>query len=206
MPPCILLSIEPCTNTHTRTRTRTLNCQTSLSCHPASNSLSLATHMNDSFNKPLLESYVYVNESLAHICAWVMSHVRGSAASCRSCQPTHMKEYRLAYANYSCHTRACVMSHVWMSHVTHINASFHSYANESRSCHSYVNESRSHASKSPSRLACISHESVFSHVQMMLISQEHHMELVMKWVISHKWMSHFIHALLLQRRGKINFG
>jgi len=115
-------------------------------------------------NKPLRESYVYVNESLAHICEWVMSYVRGSAASCRSCQLTHMKEYTLAYANYSrhtCHTCAWVTSHVWMSHVTHINASFHWYVNESRSCHSYVNESRSHASQSPG--SHISHMNVFFH-------------------------------------------
>ena len=49
--------------------------------------------------------------------------------------------------NEACHTYEWVMSHIWMSHVTHMNESFHtdecvmSLCDMNTSCHTHVNES-----------------------------------------------------------------
>jgi len=80
----------------------------------------------------------------------------------------------------SCHTYEWVMSHIWMSHVTHMNESCHiwmshvTHMNESRHAYEWA---MSHMNQS-----CHTYEWVMSHIWMSHVTYE--------WVISHTWMSH----------------
>ena len=91
------------------------------------------------------------------------------------------------------HTYKWVMSHVWMSHVTHVNESYHTWhvtllirvsAHDTR-----MNES------------CLMYEWVMSHVWMSHVSHNTSHDLFVhvytwhtcEWVISHVWMSHVTH-------------
>ena len=61
-----------------------------------------------------------MKESL-HTYEWVMPHTRVCRYSKKTC-------LRLGGGwVMSCRTYACVMSHIWMSHVTHMNESCHTY-------------------------------------------------------------------------------
>jgi len=65
--------------------------------------------------------------------------------------------------NESCHTYEWVMSHLWMSHVTHMN----------ESCHTY--------------------EWVMSHLWMSHVKLMKESWYPYEWVLSHVWMSHVTH-------------
>jgi len=66
--------------------------------------------------------------------------------------------------NESCHTYEWVMSHIWMSHVTHMN----------ESCHTY--------------------EWVMSHIWMSHVTHMNESCHTYEWVMSYIWMSHVPHT------------
>jgi len=78
-----------------------------------------------------------------------------------------------ASANESCHTYEWVMSHTWMSHVTHMN----------ESCHRYEPVT-SHIWQIPITYdtSCHTYECVVSHTWMSRVAR-------MKWVVTHIWIS-----------------
>ena len=86
--------------------------------------------------------------------------------------------------NESCHTYEWVMSHIWMSHVTHMNESCHIYMNES--CHTY--EWVSSQKWNMAHRDIITPQSAMSHGTHM-----HDPWRTYARVISHAWMSHITH-------------
>ena len=82
--------------------------------------------------------------------------------------------------NSSRHTCECVMSHVWMSHVTHTTESCHPWM--SHVTHGWV---RSHMDESCHTWICRGMSQVTSH-----ISSCH----VCEWVMSHMWTRHVAHV------------
>jgi len=71
--------------------------------------------------------WIYVWQVILHI--WIEScHINELS------HVTHMN-IRVTYHITSCHTYEWVVSFIWMSHVTHVNKSCHTYVNES--CHTH---------------------------------------------------------------------
>jgi len=102
-------------------------------------------------------------ESVIHRCDMTPSHVQHD--SCRT-RTNHRWMSHVTHMNESCHTYQWVVSHIWMSRVTMINESCH--IQKSHVIH--INESRpmSHTHRWPPRA---------------------HNE----WVMSHTWTSHVTH-------------
>jgi len=73
--------------------------------------------------------------------------------------------------------RDSVMSHIWMSHVTHMSESCHTWMSHvthmNHSCHTY--------------------EWVMSHIRMSHVTHMSESCHTCEWVISHMWMSHVMH-------------
>jgi len=82
--------------------------------------------------------------------------------------------------NKSCHTYQCVMSHIWMRHVTHMNESCHTY--ESVKSHTWM----SHVTLTQ----CHTHTQHLSQMWALPTQPLSQFVLKMSWVMSHAWMSH----------------
>jgi len=91
-------------------------------------------------------------------CEWDSSRVSGS---CHACEwvVSHMWMSHATHVNESCHTCEWVVSHMWMSRVTHVN----------ESCHT-----------------C---ESVVSHMWMSRVTHVHESWHTCGWVVSHMWIA-----------------
>jgi len=121
-----------------------------------------------------------MNES-CHTHVWYMFDICVTASTCNEVMShvTHMCIYMYIYL---------VMSHVWMSHVTHTKESCH-VTHMIESCHSYVwpllpwhmNVSL-HTYESATCHICTSH---VTHVNESCHTYE--------WIMSHIWMSHVTH-------------
>jgi len=122
--------------------------------------------------------------------------------------------YVRVFQNESCHTYGRVMSHIWMSHVTHMNvlwamsyrwcvaecpqtSSWQSLANES--CHTYwwvmshiwMHIWRSHVTHMDE--SCHIYKWFTNHVLQMVcdtVSSDKFVTIVGKWVMSHIWLIH----------------
>ena len=88
----------------------------------------------------------------------------------------------------SCHTDKRVLSHTWMSHVTHMNESCHTY--EWVMSHIWI----SHV---PQILQIIHRrrEIYSSHIWTSHVAQINKSRHTHEWVMSHTWMSHVTHML-----------
>ena len=82
-----------------------------------------------------------------------------------------------------CHTNKWVMSHIWMSHVTHTNESYHiderKHFIDYLSCVTHINES------------CHTYEWVMSHIWMSHVTHMNESCHTHEWVISHRWKEAF---------------
>jgi len=109
---------------------------------------------------------------------------------------SHISMSHVTHMNESCHTYEWVMSHIWMSHVTHINEPCHTY----QWVMSHIWMSHVTHKNEP----CHTYEWVMSHISMSHATHMnepfHTYEWVMshiEWVMSHIWM---IHATYLLRQ------
>jgi len=78
---------------------------------------------------------------------------------------SHIWMRHVIHMNASCHSYECAMSHMRMRHVTHINAT----------CHTYT------------------YECVMSHLWMRHVKHMNESYHTYEWVMSHIWMSHTTH-------------
>ena len=108
-----------------------------------------------------------------------MSHVthRVSRYGSWMSHVTHMKE--------SWHTYEWVMSHIWMSHVTHMNESCHTY--EWAMSHIWMSHV-THMNES-----CHTYEWVMSHIWRSHVTHMKESCHTYEWAMSHIWMSHVTH-------------
>ena len=100
------------------------------------------------------------------------------------CVVSHVWMRHVTHANESWHTYECVMSHIWMHHVTYMNIT---HMNESYHSCKFV----------------MSHIRVMSHVWMSHVihmnerighvTHIHAISELRHWVMSHIWMSHVTH-------------
>jgi len=79
------------------------------------------------------------------------------------------------------------MSHIWMSHVTHMNESCHTY--EGVMSHMWMSHVTHTGIEAPHRLILYKDESTHESTYEWVILSYHTYE----WVISHIWMSHITH-------------
>jgi len=155
------------THTHTHTRTRT---------HPF-------THLYVRW----CDSFVYVLW-LIHI--WTMAH---SYMTCFLYDMTHLPIYRWVEAKLPCASVLCdiyerVMSQVWLSHVAHMNTSFHTgewvmshmWISHDTHTHTWIIVEARLQCESGSCLTC-------SHVNDLCHMYEWVMPHICKWVIWHTW-------------------
>ena len=95
-----------------------------------------------------------------------------------ACVMSHMWMRHVTNTNESCHTREEGIARMWMSHVTCMNESCHTYewvmSHLNESCHTLRDEGMSHI--------------WMSHVTHMRESCDTY-----EWVMSHIWMSHVTH-------------
>ena len=99
---------------------------------------------------------------------------------------SHIWMSHVTHMNESCHTYEWVMSHIWMSHVTHRNESSHTYEwVMSHICISHV----THMNES-----CHTYECVKSHVWMSQVTHMNESCHTYEWVMLHIWMSHVTHT------------
>ena len=85
-----------------------------------------------------------------------------------------------------CHTYECVMSHTWMRHGTHMNASRHTYA--CVTAHIWMRRV-THMNASRHTYECVMPHMWMSHATHM--NESCH---TFKWVMSHIWMRHATHV------------
>ena len=94
--------------------------------------------------------------------------------------------------NQSCHTYERVMSHPWMSHVTHVNESCHTcervMSHIWKSHVTHTNES-CHTSNESYH----TYEWVMSHIWMSHVTHMNESCHTHEWVMAHTWMSHVTH-------------
>jgi hypothetical protein len=93
--------------------------------------------------------------------------------------PTHMKE--------SCHTLEQVTSHMWMSHVTHMNVTqMNEFCHTDEGVMSHIWMSHvTHMNES-----CHTYEWVMSHIWTSHVTHRNESCHTYEWVMSHIWMSH----------------
>jgi len=84
--------------------------------------------------------------------------------------------------NEPCHTYEWAMSHIWMSHVTHMNESCRTY--EWAMSHIWM----SHVTHTNE--PCRTYEWVMSHIRMSHVTHMNESCHTYEWVMSHIWMSH----------------
>ena len=87
--------------------------------------------------------------------------------------------------NEACHTYEWVMSHIWMSHVKHMNGSCHTH--EWVTSHIWMSHVK-HMNES-----CHTHEWVMLHVWMSHVTHMNGSCHTYEWVMSHIWISHVTH-------------
>ena len=142
-------------------------------------------------------SYVTCHIRIRHVTyQWIVSHMNTSCHIwmrhvTHECDMSHMnascdiRMSHVAHTNESCmdsprgillpdltrvtHMNKRVMSHIWMSHVTHMNASCHTY--EWLVSHTWMSH--------------VTHMNEPCHIWMRRVLYE--------WVMSHRWMSHVTH-------------
>ena len=118
------------------------------------------------------ESYICGNEPcmvMSHVAIYMgMSYIYGNEPYMYGDEPwltwvvSHNWLSHVSHMNESCLTYECVMSHICMSHVAHAH----------ESCLTYER-------------SCLAYEWVKSHMRMSHVTRE--------WVMSHIWMSHVSH-------------
>jgi len=87
--------------------------------------------------------------------------------------------------NESCHTNEWVVTHIWMSRVTHMNESCHTYEwLTSPVCMNHV----THMIQS-----CRAYECVMQHIQMSHTTHRNELCHTYAWVMTHTWTSHVTH-------------
>ena len=121
----------------------------------------------------------HVNKS-RHIITYeyVMSPLNECPACERcECVMSHMWMSHVTHVNESCHTCEWVMSHIWMSHVTYMNESCHTY--EWVMSHIWMSHV-THTNES-----CHTYEWVMSHIYMIQVTRAnksvHAYESHLKW-------------------------
>ena len=123
-------------------------------------------------------------------------------------EPSHIS-MSMPYTNESCHTYEWVMSHMWMSHVTHMNESCHTY--EWVMSHIWMRLAGYEWVMSHIWMSHGTYKSVVSHTNksqiMPHMNQAYGITTIhvneschsSEWVMSHIWMSHVTHAYGEQR-------
>ena len=134
---------------------------------------------------------------------WAMSHVNGS---CQLWMSHVTCKWVNSTMNKPCHTCEWVMSHIWISHVTHMNESCHTY----EWVMSHINESCHNNDKAMSRMHELLQDDdcvVLTHTRVtlakcvvILMTVVKWLYLTYEWVMSrvngtcHMWLSHVTYA------------
>jgi len=107
--------------------------------------------------------------------------------SCHTCRwvLSHIWRSHVTHVEESCHTYEWVMSHIWMSHATHMNESCHTY--EWVMSHTW----RSHVTHMDE--SCHTYECVMSHIWLSLVTHMNELWHTYEWVLAHTWMSFGTH-------------
>jgi len=127
-----------------------------------------------------------------------MSHVTHMNESCHtyrsSANDRAGQVSRVTQMHESCHTYKWVMSHIWMSHVTHMDESF-THMNES--CHTYgwvmSHIWMSHVTHTAVLPTTQQDEWIMSRAWMRHITHMNETCHTHEWVMSHTWTSHITH-------------
>jgi len=128
---------------------------------------------------------------MTHLYVWRDSSIAQVEVSSHTCEwvMSHIWMSHVTHMNESCHTSEWVMSHIWMSHVTHLNESCHTY--EWVMSHIWMSRVI-HLNES-----CHRCEWVMSHLRMITFHVwTHHVTRVneswhkYEWVMAQIWMSH----------------
>jgi len=98
---------------------------------------------------------------------------------------SHIWMSHVTHMDESCHTHGWVMSHIWMSHVTHTDESCHT--------HGWVMSHiwMSHVTHMDE--SCHTYGGVMSHIWMSPVTHMDESCHTYGWVMSHIWMSHVTH-------------
>ena len=114
--------------------------------------------------------------------------------------PTHITAFPVAtlyacwwvtHMNTSIHTCECVMSYIWMSHVTRLNESYRTW--HTWETHAHTHEQRL-LSPHSTRLTSHTYEWVMSHIWMSHVTHMNESCHTYECVGSHMWMNHVTHV------------
>jgi len=167
----------------------------------------------------------YTNESrYTHECVtsrtlsrmghgWVMSYIRMGHIThtnesrytyeCVTSRTFNLQKWRCAqksnvtHTNQSCHTHEWVMSHIWMSHVTHMNQSSLSYKMRSHIWMRHI--AQFWAASVVVGVGVLYHTDnwVISHVWMCYMNESYHTYESVMSLIPHIWISHVAYECVI---------